>query len=821
MLQRKLRLSLFFSFFIVLSSNIAFSQSVRKHILFDDDWKFALGHSTNPAKDFGYKQYAIYAKTMQGDGGFATLSFNDSKWENINLPHDWAVKLPYEESKHSDQKSHGYKAIGADYPQNNIGWYRKRFDVAARDSSKRIELQFDGVFRDATVWINGMYLATNMSGYIGFKADITDFVKFGSPNIITVRVDASQYEGWFYEGAGIYRHVWLNVYDNVHSNPEDIFAYTTQLTKENATVKIETKVTNKNNLMRNITVENILVERNGKTVTKVTGKPIAIEKFDNGLVIQNLNVKSPKLWSVESPYLYKLITVVKSDNKEVDRIETRIGIRSFEYSADKGFLLNGKPVKIKGACCHQDHAGVGAAVPDELQYYRIGLLKEMGANAYRSSHNPPTPEILDACDSLGMLVMDETRMLNSSDEYMDQFERLIKRDRNRASIFMWAIGNENERVQNNSIGKRIAASMIALQEKLDPSRVSTYAANVGNSFTGINEVIPVRGFNYNLYGLDDYRRDHPTQPIIGTEVASTVTTRGVYVNSAPVKHTGEFAGNYVSDDKSSYLLDADFNYPSWASTAEQWWKKAADRDWFMGGFVWTGFDYRGEPTPFAWPNVNSHFGIMDMCGFPKNVYYYYQSWWSDKDVLRISPHWNLNGMEGQPVNVWIYSNAEDVELFLNGQSLGKKQMPKNGHLNWDVPYQPGTLKAVGKRNGKTMQSEVQTTGKPVKLVLEPHKNYLKGKSDLVVVNVSVMDSENRLVPDANNLINFEVKGGKIIGVGNGDPNCHEDEKGNSRSLFNGKCQVIIQTSDDAEKEMVLKALSENMNEAKVVIKKNI
>ena len=803
---------------ILLAYNNLFSQA-REHILLDEGWKFSLGHATNHEKDFGYNYNNIYSKTMQPDGGFATVAFDDSKWQQVELPHDWAVSLPFENSKNTDQKSHGYKAIGPDYPQNSIGWYRRRFDVAAKDSGKRFELQFDGIFRNAIVWVNGMYVATNMSGYIGFKTDITDFIKFNVPNVVTVRVDATQYEGWFYEGAGIYRHVWLNTYNNLHTNPEDVFAYTTQLSPLKATLKVETKVVNNSFNKQNIVVENFLLDRNGRTTGKAAAIPAVIEKASDKLFTQTITVKNPKAWSIGTPYLYKLVTLVKNNHVVLDKIETRIGIRQFGYDADKGFLLNGKPVKIKGVCCHQDHAGVGAALPDELQYYRIGLLKEMGANAYRSSHNPPVPEIVEACDSLGMLVMDETRLLNSSEEYISQFERLIKRDRNHASVFMWCIGNENERVQITSIGKRIAQSMITVQQKLDPSRVSTYAANVGNTFSGINEVIPIRGFNYNLYGLDDYKKDHPAQPVIGTEVASTITTRGVYINNSDsAKHAGDYNGNFIADENSSYLLDADFSHSSWASTAEYWWKIAAKRDWFMGGFVWTGFDYRGEPTPFSWPNVNSHFGIMDMCGFPKNVYYYYQSWWGDKDVLHIVPHWNINVKKGDSVNVWVYSNAENVELFLNDKSLGKKQMPHNGHLNWLVAYEPGALKAVGYRHGKKIEKEIHTTAKPAKLILKPHKNFLSGQADAIVINVSVADADNKPVPDANNLINFEIRGGKIIGTGNGDPNCHEAEKGNSRSLFNGKCQIIIQP-DDTDGEMVLQAVCNGIEGEQITIKK--
>jgi beta-galactosidase len=404
-------------------------------------------------------------------------------------------------------------------------------------------------------------------------------------------------------------------------------------------------------------------------------------------------------------------------------------------------------------------------------------------NAYRTSHNPPSPELLDACDSLGMIVLDENRLVNSSPEYMDQFARLIRRDRNHPSVFLWSIGNEEGAIQTRSSGKRIAATLVALQKQMDPQRLSTYGADLGNIYQGINEIVPVRGFNYRIKHIDAYHREHPGQAILGTVMGSTVTTSGIYYR----------------DIINAFLPDEDLNAPWWANTAEQWWPMAAERKWWIGGFVWTGFDYRGEPTPFKWPNINSHFGIMDICGFPKNLYYYYKSWWSNEDVLHISPHWNWKGKEGLPIDVWVNSNAETVELFLNGRSLGKKTMPLNKHLQWQVPYEAGILKAIAFRHGRKIISEVQTTGPAHRIVAASEKTILlaDGK-DASVINISVLDEQGREVPDANNLIRFSVSGNvKIIGVGNGDPSSHEPDKcadtAWQRKLFNGKCQVIVQS----------------------------
>ncbi len=510
-------------------------------------------------------------------------------------------------------------------------------------------------------------------------------------------------------------------------------------------------------------------------------------------VKQKITLNNPVLWSLEDPYLYRVVSVIKSGNQIVDIVKDRFGIRTFRFDGNEGFFLNGKHLKIYGTNNHQDHAGVGSAMPDYLQYYRIKLLKNMGVNAYRTSHNPPTPELLDACDSLGMLVMDETRLLNSSAEYMNQFERMILRDRNHASIFMWSIGNEEGWIHTTSFGKRIAQTMLAKQKELDPTRTSTYAADVANVFPGVNEVIPVRGFNYRQFAVADYHRDHPTQPIVGTEMGSTVTTRGIY----------------EKDSIRAYLPDQDITAPWWASTAETWWKLAAENSYWMGGFVWTGFDYRGEPTPYKWPNISSHFGIMDMCGFPKNIYYYYQSWWTDKDVLHISPHWNWREKRNQPIDVWVNTNADDVELFLNGKSLGKKDMPRNSHLKWTVKYEPGTLEAIAYKKarpddpvgrGKKLTAKMETTGTPTEVVMTPYKTtMLADGKDATVINVSIIDQQGREVPTADNMVRFVISGpGKIIGVGNGDPSSHEPDKcpegAWQRAAFNGKCQVIVQST---------------------------
>lgn len=752
----------------------------RQHINFDNDWKFAFGNAANPEKDFNYSIRTIFSKSGAAPGTAIETRFKDSSWRTLDLPHDWAVELPFSYVDNFDVESHGYKPVGGLFPATSIGWYRKHFTVAKTDSGQRFQLQFDGIFRDANIWINGFYLGNNKSGYTGVNYDVTDFINFDRENVIVVRADATQYEGWFYEGAGIYRHVWLNKYQNTHIISDGVFAHAT-VENNKAAVTVETTIANESESTSSYSINTYLTDRTGKIVGTAKEQTVASNSSEEKTTKQTIAVNNPTLWSLENPYLYRVVVEVKQNGNIIDTKKMKFGIRTIDIKPN-GVFLNGKYVKIQGTNNHHDYAGVGSAQPDYLHYYRIDLLKNMGVNAYRTSHNAPTPELLDACDSLGMLVLDENRLLNSGAEYMSQFERLIKRDRSHPSVFMWSIGNEEGWIHTQSNGKRIAQTLIARQKLLDPQRTCTYAADVANVYRGVNEVIPVRSFNYRQFAVEDYHKDHPTQPILGTEMGSTVTTRGIL----------------EKDSIRAYLPDQDINAPWWASTAETWWKLAGPNDFWLGGFVWTGFDYRGEPTPFKWPNINSHFGIMDMCGFPKNIYYYYQSWWTDKDVLHISPHWNWRDKRGQPIDVWVNTNADNVELFLNGKSLGKKDMPRNSHLMWTVNYEPGKLEAIAYKKGKKLTAKVETTSQATEVVLTPYKTtMLADGKDVSIINISVVDKDGREVPDADNLIKFYLKGdAKIIGVGNGDPSSHEPDKcvdgAWQRQLFNGKCQVIVQ-----------------------------
>lgn len=753
----------------------------QEKISLDEDWKFHFGHASNPEKDFEYSKTALLHKSNVFATTVVNPKFVDTTWEKINIPHDWVVELPFVKSEQVEMDSHGYKPVGGAYPETSIGWYRKHFSVDKSKTNKRFELQFDGIYRNAEIWLNGFYVGTNFSGYIGNAYDVSDYINFEGDNVIVVRVDATQYEGWFYEGAGMYRHSWLHITDKIFIPHDGVFVHS-EVKGKNAAVTIETTVQNNNLKNSNCSVYSYITDRNGKVLAKTSEQKLSLGIQKDITIKQKLNLNNAHLWSLENPYLYKVISVVKSENQIVHQTTTRFGIKTVKFDAKEGFFLNGKQIKIQGTNNHQDHAGIGSALPDYMQYYRIKLLKEMGSNAYRASHHAPTPELLEACDSLGMLVVDEQRLLNSSPEYIDQFKRIIKRDRNHASVFLWSIGNEEQNIQGNEYGKKIAQTLLTIQEELDPTRTSTYAADMANEFKGVNEVIPIRGFNYREYAVADYHRDHPNQPLLGTEMGSTVTTRGIY----------------EKDEIRAYVPDQDITHPWWASKAETWWKLAAENKYWLGGFVWTGFDYRGEPTPYKWPNISSHFGILDVCGFPKNIYYYYKSWWTNEDILHLSPHWNWPEKTGKPIDVWVNSNAEEVELFLNGKSLGKKTMERNSHLQWNVNYEPGTLEAIGYKKGKKLTTKVETTGQAYNVVLSPEKTILTADGkDATVINISITDEKGREVPVADNMVKFYISdNAKIIGVGNGDPSSHEADKCTDgswqRSAFNGKCQVIIQ-----------------------------
>lgn len=760
--------------------------SPRERLRLDFDWRFHFGNASDPAKDFGFGG---------GDGGaFAKTGeifepsrrdFDDSGWQQITLPHDFLVGLPFVED--ADLYQYGFKPVGREYPETSIGWYRRVFEIPRADLGRRLALEFDGVFRDAMVVLNGIYLGRNLSGYAPFGFDITDSVRYGEQNILVVRADATEHEGWFYEGAGIYRHVWLAKTDALHVGQWGTYVRS-ETNGNDAQVSIFTEVLNASGSrerVHGLHLTQAIFDSAGKQVAASTPYALSVPPWATQEVSQTLQVRNPSLWSVENPHLYRLVSTIAGAEVVVDRYETRFGIRTMRFDPDHGFFLNGERVEIKGVCNHQDHAAVGSALPDRLQYFRIAKLKEMGANAYRTSHNPPTPELLDACDRLGMLVMDETRMMSSSPEGLSQLERMVRRDRNHPCIFLWSLGNE-EPEQGTPGGARICETMKRRVHQLDDTRPVTLAMN-GSWGQGASTVVDVQGCNYfHLGDMDRFHAAFPEKPIIGSEDASALSTRGVYANDAV----------------RGYLSAYDVNRPAWGSLAEDWWNFYAARRFAAGAFAWTGFDYRGEPTPYKWPCISSHFGIMDTCGFAKDTYFYYQAWWTGKTVLHLFPHWSWPGRDGEPIRVWVHSNCDQVELFLNGRSLGRKAIVPRKHLEWQVNYVPGILLARGYKNGlsaeQVAEDQRETTGAPALVKLTPDRASIAADAqDVSVITVSVLDRENRLVPIADNEITFEISGvGKIIGVGNGDPSSHEPDQATQRKVFNGLAQVIVQSESE-------------------------
>jgi beta-galactosidase len=764
--------------------------SPREHLSLDANWKFHLGDDWPDA---------LHLENSGTGSGPAAERFADPYWRVVNLPHDWAVELPFDQAADG---SHGFKALGGRYPTNSVAWYRRTFELPREDGGKRIWLAFDGVFRDATVWINGWCVRHHEGGYYPFREDITDVVHFGGQNSVAVRVDATKTEGWFYEGAGLYRHVWLDKTAPVAIAPDGIFVHTefrNNVPEGVVGICIETCLVNNSMKPTNglpaahVFITHELVAPEGKSLVKTTPESAyGFNEPGNGQIEHRQSIRVfPKapvreeqlqlatnpdypetsqvasdvaLWSPENPKLYKLITTVSVDDQVVDRKETLFGIRTVGFDPTNGFLLNGKHYELYGTCNHQDHAGVGAAIPDALQEFRVKRLKEFGCNAYRTSHNPPTPELLDACDRLGMLIMDESRLMGSDSGNLQKWDDQIRRDRNHPSVAIWCIANEQFMVQDTPQAANVAVTMQAYVKRLDPSRPVTYAAPEDDVFRGINSVIEVRGWNYH-YGpqMDKYHAAHPRQPNVGTEQASVVGTRGIYTN----------------DSSRGYVTAYDILRTGWNTTAEGWWSFFADRPWLSGAFVWTGFDYRGEPTPYWWPCINSHFGILDTCGFPKDVFYYYQSWWTTNTVLHLAPHWNWPGREGQEMLVQVLSNCKQVELFLNGASLGKQTMKPNSKLSWQVKYAPGTLSAKGfdAAGGVIAETRVETTGDATQIQLTPDRKSINADGeDVAIFTVAAQDARGRVVPVAQNKVHFAVEGaGKILGVGNGDPSCHEPD----------------------------------------------
>ena len=778
---------------LVLTSVTAVAQNVRESVRLDEGWKFAFGHAADPQRDFGcgteYFNYLTKAASIHNAGPYSA-KFDDAAWQTVRLPHDWVASLPYDARA---SHSHGYKTVGHLFPETSVGWYRKTITIPAEDLGKHLSLRFDGIFRDARVWFNGFYMGSEPSGYATQVYDITEYVNYGGENLICVRADASLEEGWFYEGAGIYRDVWLLKSGAVSVAPFGTFVYADlQQPYAQALIHVETEVNNSSLSAQTCQVTQRLLDAEGREVARSSAQPLALQPKQTLSCQQTFTLSQPHLWSTTDPYRYKVETTVTVAGQVTDVYETSTGIREIVFDADRGFLLNGQPQKLKGVNMHQDHAGVGAALPEALMAWRIRRLKEFGCNAYRSSHNPMTPALLDICDREGMLVIDENRLTGINTEHQRLLANMIRRDRNHPSVILWSDGNEEWGIENSIQGTRIAAAMRELTRLLDPTRHSTIANSGGGEMIKGLDVV---GFNYILQNDVDHRKqDNPTWKIVGTEETTGCGTRGIYF-SVP-EETGHMRSMNLEADKDGTL-----------NRIERGWQFYADRPWGAGLFYWTGFDYRGEPNPLQYPATDSEFGILDYCGFWKDEAWYLRSWWTDEPTLHIFPHWNLQGHEGEEVDIWAYSNCDEVELTVNGKRLGRQKMPRNGHLRWKAVYQPGKVVATGYNSGKrTLTQVVETTRPAAQLVMTSDRQTITADGrDVAVITVEVQDNKGRLVPDACPQLTFRLEGdARILGAGNGDPAYLGADHPNTLDCkefcipaFNGLAQLLVQSGHTA------------------------
>ncbi len=800
-------LSLLIMAVLFLTPHFIYSATTRHSEDFTKNWKFHLGDATNGEE----------------------ASFDDSQWRILDLPHDWSIEGEFNKDNPA--------TIGGGALPGGIGWYRRSFSVPESDKKKLLFVDFDGVYRNSEVWINGHYLGKRPYGYISFEYELTPFLKYGDEqNVLAVKVDNSQQpNSRWYSGSGIYRNVRLVTTETIHVDHWGIYITTPEVSGESATVSIRTKVKNSTAQVQPVKVKTVILDEEGNKVAEVeSGNVIAENSLSE--VSQEVTVKNPHLWTLENPRLYKAVTTIECSGMKCDNYETTFGIRTFVFDVDKGFSLNGKHAKINGVCDHHDLGCLGSAVSKRALERQLEILKTMGCNAIRTSHNPPAPELLDLCDRMGFIVMDEAfdmwKKKKTDFDYSldwDTWHRqdltdMILRDRNHPSVFIWSIGNEipEQWDKQDSSGTVIARELGAIVKSLDATRPVTSALNdpVPSNPLVRSGALDLIGNNYSIDKYPDFPKNFPGKKFIATETVSALATRGHYdmpsdtIRRWPTRWDIPFNAGNPDNTCSAY----DNCSAPWGSTHEETWKVIKKYDFLSGMFIWTGFDYIGEPTPYSWPSRSSYFGIIDLAGFPKDVYYMYQSEWTDKPVLHLFPHWNWK--KGDTVDVWAYTNCEEVELFLNGQSLGtKKKIGDDLHLMWKVPFTPGTLKAVGRSGGKEiLTQEIKTAGAPAKIVLEADRNVISADGkDLSFVTVKVLDEAGTLVPNADNLIHFSVSSeGRIVGVDNGLQTSHESFKAHDRKAFNGLCLSVIQSTEKAGR-ITLEATSDGLKESSIVI----
>lgn len=818
---------------LFLGACSSLSSESRERLSFNDGWLFSLADDSLAARP----------------------EFVDSGWRKLNLPHDWAIEGDFSQDNPS--------GTGGGALPGGVGWYRKTFVAENKDKGKHFRIEFDGVYMNSEVFINGTCLGKRPYGYISFSYDLTPYLKWGEKNVIAVRVDnAEQPNSRWYSGCGIYRNVWLLKTGDVCVAEWGTYVTTAKVDGQGASLNLVTTLENTGKENADVTVRSVLKDAEGKEVAQAES-PANVVAEKSAEIAQELQVTSPQLWDVEHPYLYSLVTEVMKGGQCVDRYVTPVGIRTFSFDAAKGFVLNGKPTKINGVCMHHDLGCLGAAVNVRAMERQLQMLKEMGCNGIRCSHNPPAPEWLDLCDRMGFIVMDEAfdmwRKKKTAYDYLLYFNEwherdlhdFILRDRNHPSVFMWSIGNEVLEQWSDaqadtlsleeanlilnfghsadmlakegevSINSLLTKKMADFVKALDPTRPVTAGCNEPNPANHLfrSEALDIIGYNYHNVNIPDVPRNFPGKPFIITESNSALMTRGYYRMPSDEMFIWPERWDKPFYDATFACSSYDNCHAPWGNTHEENLLLTKKNDFISGQYVWTGFDYIGEPTPYGWPARSSYFGIIDLAGFPKDVYYLYQSEWSNKQVLHLFPHWNWTA--GQDVDMWCYYNqADEVELFVNGKSQGVKAKDENHlHVVWRVKYEPGSVKVVARKDGKVVgEKEIRTAGEPKKIRLTPDRNTLNADGkDLSFVTVEIVDAEGNLCPLADNLVHFEVEGNLFIaGVDNGSQTSMERFKDNKRKAFNGKCLVVLQNNGKTGAAR-LKAVAEGLEDAVVEI----
>ena len=818
--------------FVALAA-FTFRAEAREKINFDKGWRFILADSAQ----------------------MSLAMYDDSAWRMLNVPHDWAIEGDFSASAPSGNS-------GGALP-GGVGWYRKSFEVAAADKGKLFYIDFDGVYMNAKVWINGQLLGQRPYGYSSFRFDLTPHLKFGARNVVAVRVDNSdQPNSRWYSGCGIYRHVWLVKTEKIH-----VAHWGTHVVAEGNKVSVSVSIDNNTTSQQTVVVRNKIISPAGVQVASASKKLSLNPSAKSTSSLSQLKVSRPQIWSCETPYIYKVVTTIEQNGKVVDTYETPTGFRTFKFDAEKGFSLNGKSMKINGVCQHHDLGCLGAAVNEDALYRQLRILKEMGTNAVRCSHNPPAPELLAMCDTMGLIVMDESfdmwRRRKTKNDYARFFDQwaerdltdLVLRDRNHPSILMWSIGNEVleqwssadadtlSAEQANlilnaghdastlshgtemSVNSLLCKNLCEIIRRLDNTRPITAGCNEPDPKNHLfkSGALDIIGFNYHHQWVKDVPKNFPGKPFIFSESVSALQTRGFYMMPSDSVYKAPIEWWLPYQDPSFQCSAYDNMHASWSSTHEETWDVVKHNDFVGGQFIWTGFDYIGEPTPYGFPARSSYFGIVDLAGFPKDSYYMYQSEWTDKQVLHLFPHWNW--LDGQHIDLWCYyNNADEVELFINGRSQGVKAKKDDHeyHLMWRVKFEPGEVKAVARKNGKVVaEKTIRTSGAPAQLRMTSDRirfgNNPNG-DNLAFITVEVIDKDGNLCPRADDQVFFEVEGGRIVGVDNGNPISMERFKDTKRKAFNGKCLVVVATDGG---DVTVRAKGYQLGGSEVMVKKSM